>query len=42
MGTGKTRTKEAFSDDVTPDIDGFIDEPIVGCDVQVGRKYFYR
>ena len=28
-------TQGAFSDKVTPDIDGFTDEPVVQCDVQV-------
>ena len=30
-----TRAQGAFSDKVTSDFDGFTDEPIVQCDVQV-------
>ena len=35
--TGIPGTQWAFSDKVTPDIDGFTDKPVVQCDVQ-----FYR
>ena len=35
-------TQGTFSDEVTPDIYGFTDEPVVQCDIQVYRKYFCR
>ena len=33
-------TQGAFSDNVTPDIDGFTDEPFVRCDVRVVKNIF--
>ena len=33
-------TQEAFSDKVVPDSDGFTDEPVVQCDVQVVKNAF--
>ena len=38
--TGIPRTLGAFSDKVTLDIDGFTDEPVVKCDVQVVENTF--
>ena len=38
--TGIPGTQGAFSDKVTPDIDGFTDEPAVQCDVQVVENIF--
>ena len=35
-----TRTQGAFSDNFTPDIDGFTDEPVVQCDVQIVENTF--
>ena len=35
-------TQGTFSDEVTPDIDGFTNEPVVQCDVQVAGKYFFK
>lgn len=30
----------AFSDNVTPDVDGFINEPVVQCDISVVKNTF--
>ena len=38
--TGIPGTQGAFSDKVTPDIDGFTDEPVVQCEVQVLKNTF--
>ena len=36
--TGIPETQGALSDKVAPDIDGFTDEPVVQCDVQVAEN----
>ena len=33
--TGIPETRGAFPDKVNPDIDGFTDEPVAQCDIQV-------
>ena len=33
-------TQGAFSDEVTPETDGFTDEPVVQCDVRVVKNTF--
>ena len=33
-------TQREFTDKVVPDIDGFTDEPVVQCDVQVVENTF--
>ena len=38
--TGISGPQGAFSDKVAPDIDGFSDEPVVQCDVQVTENTF--
>ena len=38
--TGIPGTQGAFSDKVTPDIDGFTDEPVVQCEVLVLKNTF--
>ena len=37
---GKLGTQGAFAEKVTPDIDGFTDEPVVWWDVRVAKNTF--